>query len=196
MKEIRLKSIKKRETAPEEVAAATQPQIVEIEQPTTICPDPTTIPSVNPEGIVGQSHNKKLHSRIVAQRRQRGDARPITPEQQRVIMQQMREHMNRLGQTTDQKARQVELDAIRSNLRQLSQSVVVPQQRSRFRNVVEEARKRQRLRGTVGAPKAKTLNKDRAHVAHENEVEEAVKEIKMGHPHFEVITQDPKLVDE
>ncbi|RZC33893.1 hypothetical protein BDFB_005720 [Asbolus verrucosus] len=166
----------------------------------------------NPEGIVGQAnpHRRFHHQRLVAQRRHR-EPRPITQEQQRLIMQQIRDHLNRLGQTTDQRVRQIEIDAIRANLRQLSQSVLIqpPQQRSRMRNVVEENRKRQQRQRLmqhshlVRAPAPRDIEnstsaKEIGHDNQENEVETALKEIfhrKMP-SHFEIITQNPKLIDE
>lgn len=143
------------------------------------------------EETVGQQQppRRPIH-RLVTPRRPR-EPRPITQDQQRIILQQIRDHLNRLTQVSDLRVREMEIEAIRNNLRQLSNTVLIqtPQQRSRVRNVVEEARQRRRMQHRLGASENSTPK-------HENEVEIALKDLLHGKKRHEIITQDPRLVDE
>jgi hypothetical protein len=170
---------------------------------TTAEPEKETETDLNPEAIVGQAPQRRIHHpRLGPQRRQR-EPRPITPEQQHLMLQQIHDHLQRLEQLSDQRLRQIEIDAVNVSLRQLSQTVVhTPAQRSRFRNVVEETRRRQQRQRLgphgrlVGAAAPHNIENSTAKT--ESEVESALKEIFHGKKqrHFEIITQDPRLIDE
>ncbi|EEZ98468.2 hypothetical protein TcasGA2_TC000959 [Tribolium castaneum] len=173
-----------------ESAATTQPP------PTTTTPESTTEadqktdePELNFsfETVGQQQPQRRVIHRLVTPRR----PRQITPDQQRILLQQVRDHLNRLSQVSDARVREMEIEAIRNNLRQLSHTVLIqtPQQRTRMRNVVEEARQRRRMQHRLGAS-------ENATVKHENEVDIPLKDLLHGKKRHEIITQDPRFVDE
>ncbi|KAH0817950.1 hypothetical protein GEV33_004840 [Tenebrio molitor] len=79
---------------------------------TTAEPEKETETDLNPEAIVGQAPQRRIHHpRLGPQRRQR-EPRPITPEQQHLMLQQIHDHLQRLEQLSDQRLRQIEIDAV------------------------------------------------------------------------------------
>ncbi|XP_044258949.1 uncharacterized protein LOC123007621 [Tribolium madens] len=168
----------------------TTTEVIETDQKTSSKSDDFE-PNFSFEETVGQQQpQRRVIHRLVTPRRPR-DPRPISPDQQRILLQQIRDHLNRLSQVFDSRVREMEIEAIRNNLRQLSHTVLIqtPQQRSRMRNVVEEARQRRRMQHRLGAS-------ENATVKHENEVDIALKDLLHGKKRHEIITQDPSLVDE
>ncbi|XP_063909706.1 uncharacterized protein LOC135127227 [Zophobas morio] len=190
------KMIRKRDTSEVTTQAVETPE--ELGTTVTVATDINTTPPVNPEGIVGQAAPPRRGLPRPSPSRRPREPRPISPEQQRLITQQINDHLDRLNLISDSRMRDREIEAIRLNLRQIMHTTLAQIPRSRMRTVVEETRRRQSRPRTlhsrvVGAP-FPNFNENSSE---KNEVESAMKEIFRGKKHrFDVVTQDPSLIDE
>lgn len=136
-------------------------------------------------------------------------ARIISQEQQALILKQIRDRLNHLERAADMKTRQGDIDAIINLLKQLSNTALQPQTRSsnqpnlKLRTLMEDTKNKRKERRekiltlTHNLDRKKGDHQKSVKKAERNEVlrDAAIKEIFPTKHHFEVITQDPNLVD-
>lgn len=191
--------------------------------PLITTPNVETVINSNPEGIVGQqAPSVRRRFNLLSQRRQLSphQVRSAPVEQQRTVIQQIKDHLNHLSKADDVKTKQGALDDVRSSLKELSEMIAAEegQQKSlvsadRLKTIVQQVKEKQHrhrlahhsprvllphLTAKEKTPNGGSLTGKENNENGLNEVEEPKnrKQFILPRPHFDIITQNPSLIDD